>query len=35
MRWQVHEIFHRSGILRFGRPKHTAKEVARQDGART
>lgn len=35
IRWQVHEVFHRSGILRFGHSKHTAKDVARQGGART
>lgn len=35
IKWQVSEIYHKSGINQIGTSKHTAKAVARQDGART
>jgi len=35
IKWQVSEIFNRSGINQIGQSKHSAKEIARQNGAQT
>ena len=35
IKWQVSEIFHKSGIKSIGESKHASKEIARDGGAKS